>query len=381
MKILLIGNYPNDRQISMLLFTRALYRGLKAKGHDVRVLQPRTIAGRLCPSPSGLGKWLGYMDKFLLFPHVLKRMAPWADLVHFCDKVKAPLIDHAVYKPHLVSCHDVLSIQAALEATSPNKVSPTGRLYQKRILRGLNKASYVVCGSETARYDLLRVSDRPEERTSVIPYGLFHAYRPMRHDEIKRHMQTLSVDAGSPFLMHVGGAWWYKNQEGALEIFRRLIGFPGYSGYRLIVIGPWSDASRRIMRHPDLEGRVRRLGFVDNEQLRALYSAASALVFPSLDEGFGLPIIEAQACGCPVFTSDKLPMTEAGGDAAGYFDPKDPERAARIIMNGLKNTEEMKRKGFMNVQRFSTETMIDRYETLYKTILASSIQNRASKGR
>ena len=101
-----------------------------------------------------------------------------------------------------------------------------------------------------------------------------------------------------------------------------------------------------------------------NEQLRALYSRAAALVFPSLYEGFGLPIIEAQACGCPVFTSNRAPMTEVGGEAACYFDPARPEDAARVVAERLARPEAMgamRAAGLENVQRFTLEKMLDGY--------------------
>ena len=81
-----------------------------------------------------------------------------------------------------------------------------------------------------------------------------------------------------------------------------------------------------------LRDRVIELTNITNEDLRALYSKATALLFPSLREGFGWPIIEAQACGCPVFTSDRVPMTEVGGDAAIYLDPTDPRPAPRLLL-------------------------------------------------
>ena len=77
--------------------------------------------------------------------------------------------------------------------------------------------------------------------------------------------------------------------------------------------------------------QVRELVSVQNEDLRALYSTATALLFPSFQEGFGWPIIEAQACGCPVITSNRTPMTEVGENAAIYINPDSPEEAAREI--------------------------------------------------
>ena len=92
------------------------------------------------------------------------------------------------------------------------------------------------------------------------------------------------------------------------------------------------------------------------------------------NEGFGLPIIEAQASGCLVFTSDRAPMTEVGGGAAAYFDPDDAEGAARVITERLEEREQMVQAGFENVRRFDPELMLDNYLAVYGDIVRGSLQ-------
>ena len=86
-----------------------------------------------------------------------------------------------------------------------------------------------------------------------------------------------------------------------------------------------------LARKHGVADRVKALQKVSHEELRALYASATALLFPSLQEGFGWPVIEAQACGCPVFTSDLAPMNEIGGEGAVYVDPKNPAAIADAI--------------------------------------------------
>ncbi len=112
-----------------------------------------------------------------------------------------------------------------------------------------------------------------------------------------------------------------------------------------------------------------------NEQLCALYSLAELLLFPSLQEGFGWPILEAQACGCRVATSAKPPMTEVGGDAAFYFDPQQVEEAVSTICRVLGQNTEHKaaqiKKGFRQAARFSTGKMIQYYVSRYQMLSES----------
>ena len=86
------------------------------------------------------------------------------------------------------------------------------------------------------------------------------------------------------------------------------------------------------------------------------------------NEGFGLPIIEAQASGCPVFTSDRAPMTEVGGGGAVYFDPTDPDGAARVIAGNLADRDRMVEAGYSNVKRFAPDLMLDAYMDVYRRL-------------
>lgn len=114
MKILLLGNYTPSQQQSMLRFGDLMCSLLRESGHDVRVVQAFPVLCKLRQAETGAGKWLGYVDQFLLFLPRLKREAAWADVVHICDQANAVYVPRLVGKPHLVTCHDVLAIRSAL---------------------------------------------------------------------------------------------------------------------------------------------------------------------------------------------------------------------------------------------------------------------------
>ena len=133
---------------------------------------------------------------------------------------------------------------------------------------------------------------------------------------------------------------------------------------------PWTHEMREFVSLNALRDRVIELTNITNEDLQVLYSKAIALLFPSLREGFGWPIIEAQACGCPVFTSDRVPMTEVGGNAAIYLDPTDPPGAAAVIANSLDRVPQLRQAGLENVKRFSSAAMISSYSSVYQRLAA-----------
>jgi glycosyltransferase involved in cell wall biosynthesis len=120
-----------------------------------------------------------------------------------------------------------------------------------------------------------------------------------------------------------------------------------------------------------LADRVIPITGTSNEELEALYSNALALIFPSLEEGFGWPIAEAQACGCPVATTNRPPMTEVAGNAAIFFDPAHPKEAAEAIRQGLSNRKSLIAAGLENVQRFEESKIIEEYRRFYSEILSS----------
>lgn len=138
----------------------------------------------------------------------------------------------------------------------------------------------------------------------------------------------------------------------------------------LVMAGkPWTAQMRAMCAELALDGRVDERIDVSNEQLRALYSRAEALLFPSLAEGFGWPIAEAQACGCPVVTTGRAPMTEVGGEAAIYIDPDDPRAAAIAIAEGLTRRGARVDAGLRNVQRFTSERLVAGYLDAYRHVL------------
>jgi glycosyltransferase involved in cell wall biosynthesis len=369
MKVLLVGNYVNDEQESMQRFANLLQTGLREAGHQVRLLRPTPFMGRIKPAAKGFGKWLGYVDKFVIFPRELKVAAKWADIIHICDHSNAFYVKYCSSRPHTVTCHDLLAISSALKELPEYRTSWTGRHLQRLILSGLKKARHVICVSKATRAELIRLAGLPEHKVSLIYNGLDYSYTPLLGSD--GEISTGDPETSRPFLLHVGGNQWYKNRLGVLKIFAHLQGMISSSQMNLIMVGkPWTHEMREFVSLNALHDRVIELTNITNEDLQALYSKATALLFPSLREGFGWPIIEAQACGCPVFTSDRVPMTEVGGDAAIYLDPTDPPGAATVIANSLNRFPQLRQAGLENVKRFSPAVMISSYSHLYQQLAA-----------
>jgi glycosyltransferase involved in cell wall biosynthesis len=376
MKVLIVSNYVHDRQESMLRFATVMDEGLRAAGVDVQLARPEPFFGRLKPGASGLGKWLGYIDKFLVFPSRLRRLAAVADLVHVCDHSNSMYVKHFAALPHLVTCNDMLAIRSAQGEFSQNRTGWSGRILQRWILAGLRRARRLTCISGATRRDVLRLTGQRPEAVSVTYMGQNFPYAPVAEiveaaGQRRRGEQfDLAIFArfnvpAEPYILHVGGGQWYKNRPGVIAIHAALRARLGPQAPRLLLVGPPCS-------QPDIETRCD----VDNTTLAALYSGAELLLFPSLEEGFGWPIIEAQACGCRVLTTGKDPMMEVGGSAAFYLaDPSDAAAAAVAIEKILAQDKaaygQAARAGIENAARFSTERMIREYLAIYREVLGS----------
>jgi len=372
MKLLLVSNYVNDRQESMLRFAAALAEGFRVAGVEVNLIRPEPFFGRLKSSAAGLGKWLGYIDKFLLFPSRLRRLAATADLVHICDHSNATYVGQVHLRPHLVTCNDMLAVRSALDEFPQNRPGWTGRILQRWILGSLRKARRLTCISEATRRDVLRLTGHSPKIVTTTYMGQNYPYAPVnevveaaarrrRGEEFDQEVFQRFGVPEEPYILHVGGGQWYKNRQGVAAIYNALRVRLGSRTPHLLFVGP------------PVSGFDARSD-VDNSQLAALYSGAELLLFPSLEEGFGWPIIEAQACGCRVLTTGKDPMKEVGGEAAFYLsDPSDTEAGADAVEKLLVQDEAAYgatvRAGRENAARFSTERMIREYLAIYREVL------------
>jgi glycosyltransferase involved in cell wall biosynthesis len=370
--ILLVANYIPDKQHSMLGFAKLLESGLCKAGHRVRVAHPPYVFGRIGEWVPRMRKWLAYLDKFILFPPLLRGNISEVDVVHICDHSSAPYIPWARRKPYVVTCHDMLAVRGSLGEATDCPASITGKWLQQWILRGLNRADAVACASQATLNDLTRLL--PSLRfTTVVPLALRYNLPMLSASESDARLRLISgLDPDKPFVLHVGSSQARKNREGLLRIFAKTIEL---LDVQLVVGGkPLTASQRGLAADLHVSDRLVEVHEVSNHLLSALYSKAIALVYPSKFEGFGWPIVEAQACGCPVVCSDRAPFPEVGGEGALFFDVDDQTGFAQAIFRLASDSEfrsALIEKGFQNLDRYQPETMISRYVSMYEQVLST----------
>lgn len=377
-KVLLIGNYEHDLQESMQRFANLLVVELPKHGVAVEIIRPRPLLGRLKPSPTGVGKWLGYLDKFVLFPRELKSKLRALSLddetrlvVHVCDHSNAFYTPHLKDVPHLVTCHDLLAVRGALGEDTDCPASPTGRFLQRMILSGLKHSRYVACDSGATRADLLRLASKEmSTKSSVVLLSTNYGYKPVDRPTASRSLQRFrQLDLDQPYLLHVGHNMKRKNRAAILRIMARIK--EQWQGNVVFAGDPLDDVGLQLAESLGIRDRVVQVAKPSNAEIEALYSMAFALVYPSRAEGFGWPIIEAQACGCPVVCSDQTSVPEVAGNGAIVCGVDDHEAFAEAI---LRLTDEAYRKtliqaGHDNLMRFSLDRMMSDYVSIYRSLL------------
>jgi glycosyltransferase involved in cell wall biosynthesis len=272
---------------------------------------------------SKYSKWAGYIDQYLLFPlHVRKALKsiPADTLFVFCDQALGPWVPLVKSRPHVVHAHDLLALRSALGDIPENPTSFTGRVYQRFIRHGYRQARHFISVSKKTRDDLHHFGQVRAASSDVVYNGLNFPYKSIGMQEAQHFLRAAGFpDSPEGMLLHVGGGQWYKNLTGLISIYAHYVAEESHP-LPLWCISPEPNADvKSALSRVGSNGRVLFFQNVSNRALQAAYSRARAFLFPSLAEGFGWPLIEAQACGCPVITTNEPPMNEVAGDAALFI--------------------------------------------------------------
>ena len=369
-------------------FASMLTDGMKERGHEVQVWSPKPYFFKLRFKHS-LRKWLGYLDQYVVFPLNVRRLLAGVNtdntLFVFTDQALGPWVPLVARYPHVIHCHDFLAQRSAQDEVPENKSSATGKQYQAYIRRGFQKGEYFISVSEKTRRELHSFLSTSPKRSEVIYNGLNQAFKPGNTGVARMELtRRLNIDLTGGYVLHVGGNQWYKNRLGVVEIYDAWRSASKFA-IPLIMVGkkPPPALQERCKQLTSAK-EIHWLSEMTDEEVKLAYVGASVFLFPSLAEGFGWPIAEAMASGCPVITTDEAPMTEVAGGAA-FLVPrrpftKDPacqwaKNAAQVLdqVVSLSGTERelVVSNGIRNAERFDPTTTLDRIEHLYQEILQS----------
>jgi glycosyltransferase involved in cell wall biosynthesis len=375
MQIILIGNYKPDKQESMERFAQMLSTEFSANGVTPAIWRPPALLGSFFSATNrGAGKWMAYIDKWIIFPVILHcrvkfRFHKKKCSYHICDHSNAPYLKCLPAGKSVITCHDVLAIMGALGYRDTFcEASRMGKLLQKWILKHLGTAQKLAAVSEQTLkqlYILLPGKDKAGHNWQVIYNGFNNDFRPLQHLPENNVLTGLGLQSQTPYLLHVGSGLPRKNRklliDMAIMLESRWDGKICYAGEKI------EPALLQYAEERGIKDKIINIVRPSHEILTLLYSGCAAFVFPSYSEGFGWPLIEAQACGVPVIASNVQPMPEISGGAALHCDPDRPQDFTEGFMwlQEKKNKEEIVARGFVNISRFTTKKMTNAYLLLH----------------
>jgi glycosyltransferase involved in cell wall biosynthesis len=209
------------------------------------------------------------------------------------------------------------------------------------------KSEAIFTGSQFSKEELVRYCGLDAGRMQVVHLGHEHILNQPADDSLWNIHQLPS----RPYLLAVGSQSFHKNSAGIL-LAMKSIPNPGFD--LVMTGGVFSRVFKSIPVDSDLP--IHRLGYVSDASLRSLYEHAAAFIYPSFYEGFGLPPLEAMACGCPVIVSRRASIPEICGDAVEYCDPSDPTdiaRAVQRVMNDPEYRQHLIERGYKRVKEFT----------------------------
>jgi len=300
----------------------------------------------LVVSPKNRGMHQGYGEKvgYITYPWSNERRKLRTLSEHLYSPLRLPAGRIDVFSSLMApivnpTWSTVVHIKTMHAFTEPESVAPLTRAY--RLLsypRTVKVAESIIINSESLRTEILRHLDVDPGKLRLIPEAVDHdLFRPGDADAARAHIKS-SYGLDGPFVLFVSSLWPYKNCDGLIRAFAHARAALG--DRKLVIIGPGRDEKYTASLHALAAGLgitqdVHFLGGVPLSETVHFYRAADVFAYPSFNETFGLPILEAMACGCPVVTSDVTAMPETAGGAAILSSPGDPASIAKALLEAI----------------------------------------------
>ncbi|MBV9770418.1 MAG: glycosyltransferase family 4 protein [Bryobacterales bacterium] len=258
----------------------------------------------------------------------------------------APLVCSA---PVVVTVHDVSFLEHPEYFTSFSSLQ-----LRLTVRRTVKSASCVLTPSEFSKQRILDAYKLPEHKVAAVPYGVNSVFHPVARESAQRSMRAFS-HAPVPFILTVGDLQPRKNHVGLIHAFEDLVRNYPQLPHHLLIVGKeetWhAPTVRAAAKNSQVADRIHFTGFVEDDELRRLYGACDLFVYPSFYEGFGLPILEAMACGRAVACSNTSAMPEVADSAALLFDPASRRDLVFSMRDLLLNPELRQRMERLGVHR------------------------------
>lgn len=309
-------------------------------------------------------RWLYRIWYRLRIPIPVQSFTGDIDLFYSPDFVLPPVRDGV---PTILTVHDLSFIHY------PETFTSSLRNYLNQVVpRSVRRATHVLADSQSTKDDLHSIWQIEEEKISVLYSGVDGSFRPPSDKSKRSDVRERYGLSDEPYIFSVSTIQPRKNYQMLIRAFKGVVDdFP----HRLVIAGEkgwlYEETFNEVTRQ-GLEEKVTFLGFVEDEDLPALYSEATLFVFPSLYEGFGFPILEAMACGVPVLVSSASCLPEIAGEAAVVLPPQHEEAwtaTIRDLLDDPNRRAQIVASGFLRVRQFGWKSAAEQLSELLQTLL------------
>lgn len=312
-------------------------------------------------------------ERFLGFPRVVQQQR--ADIVHIIDPAEA----HMVYglrrrqQAVVVTCHDLINLTGAYNLQASVQLPVVSRALWLRAIRGMQQANHICAVSQATANDTTRLLQIAPERITVTPNGVNTLFQPLPPEQVQSIRQQYGGEQ-SLCLLNVGSNHPRKNLSILLQVIAQLkqMGIP----VQFWKVGAdFTEAQVAFIQAHDLQSHVHYLGKPDPAGLLHIYNAADLLLAPSLDEGFGMTILEAMACGTPVITSNCSAMPEVAGDAGILVDPKDAEAIVQAVRHLYDHPDAYRvlvQRGLVRAKQFTWRQTAAQVAAVYEQVVQTA---------
>lgn len=272
----------------------------------------------------------------------------------------------------VVTVHDLTPLVFSKEFPSGIK----GKVKWQIQKRNLRKADHIITDSESSKKDIVKYAGIKSEKISVVYLAAGEEFASMKYEELGIKELRKKFNLPERFGLYVGDATWNKNLPRLIEAVKK-------TDIPLVMVGkalvekdinknnPWNKDLLQVQRFTENDKQFIKLGFVETENLVSLYNSADFFIMPSLYEGFGLPVLEAMACGCPVITTKEGSLAEVADSAAYFVDGYSTDSIAEG-MDEVWNNENLRgalsKKGLENARKFSWKKTAEDTMKVYRSI-------------
>lgn len=320
---------------------------------------------------SGAIQWLlRKIDGRVLMPASVAasslRLSPPVDVFHHTSVLR---LRPSRARRHIVTIYD-LTTRFYPETHNPGNIYEWERVFAF----ARDRADRIIADSESARQDIIEHLKIPGDRVQVIPLGVRPLPGNLGRETVQAVRQKFGLTQNRRFVLAAGSLEPRKNLPRLIEAFARLTQEPGMDDVRLTLTGARlhgaAAVDEAIATHR-MQERVILAGYVSDEALAALMQSCDCFIYPSLYEGFGLPVLEAMAMGAPVITSNLSSLPEVTGDAALLIDPKSVEAIAdgmRRVLSDGDLAADLRRRGIARAARFSWARCAEEHLRLYREV-------------